>query len=119
METTTPLPDTKAAFQAIPLDQIRASPHQARAVFDDEAIRSLAESMKQEGQLQAVVVRQIAGAYELISGERRTRAARLLGWRAIEAKVVKTVSEAEAAAKGLVENLQRENLNPIEEAKGF
>src|SRR5204863_2712710 len=57
--------------------------------------------------------------YELISGERRYRAARLLGWTEIEAKVIQTISEAEAAAKGMVENLQREDLNPIEEAEGF
>src|SRR5262249_932947 len=57
--------------------------------------------------------------YELISGERRLRAAKLLGWPAIDARIIQTASEGEAAAKGLIENLQREGLNPIEEAEGF
>jgi len=75
--------------------------------------------MKQEGLLQPVTVRRAGENYELISGERRLRAAKLLGWQSIDSKVIETVSEGEAAAKGLIENLQRENLNPIEEAQAF
>ena len=75
--------------------------------------------MKQEGLLNPVVVRKVAAGYELISGERRLRAAKLLGWPTLEAKVIGTVSEAEAAAKGLIENIQREDLNTIEEAEGY
>lgn len=143
-----------AQYQKIPLSHILPSPHQARKQFDPERLRGLAESMKQEGLIQAITVRIIdqgirqssnsealpssvgGGAvisvprslnrsiaqlpmYELISGERRVRAAKLLGWEAIDAKVITTVSDGEAAAKGLVENLQREDLNPIEEAEGF
>ncbi len=113
-------------IQAIPLNQIQPSPFQARKDFDPEALQGLAESMKQEGLLNPIVVRRLgdlptgqAGTFELISGERRWRAAKLLGWETIEAKIIETESDAEAAAKGLVENLQREDLNPMEEAEGF
>jgi ParB family chromosome partitioning protein len=105
--------------KSIPLSQIVPSKHQARKAFDEAGIKGLAESMKQEGLLNPVVVRQAGETFELISGERRLRAAKSLGWDAIEAKVITVTSEAEAAAKGLVENLQREDLNPIEEAEGF
>lgn len=128
--------------QRIPIDQIQPSPHQARKYFDEESIRGLAESIRQEGLIQPVSVRVGDGAkgrmgeesvvspvrpsadspihtYELISGERRLRAAKLLGWTEIDACVIEVVSEGEAAAKGLIENLQREDLNPIEEAEGF
>jgi len=108
-----------AVFQSIPIDQIRPATHQARKAFDEASIQALAESIKQEGLLQPITIRQVGEQYELISGERRLRAAKLLGWPAIDAKIIQTVSEAEAAAKGLVENLQREDLNPIEEAEGF
>jgi ParB/RepB/Spo0J family partition protein len=116
----TPVVDTaKAVFQSIPLDQIQPSRHQARKQFDEESIKSLSESMKAEGLLQPITVRQVGGGFELIGGERRLRAAKLLGWTAIDAKIIQTVSEGESAAKGLIENLQREDLNPIEEAEGF
>ena len=121
METTT-TPDTKPVtpdVRIIPLDKIRPSRHQARKDFDEEGIRRLADSMKIEGLLQAITVRESGDGFELVAGERRVRAATLLGWQAIEAKVIKTISEAEAAVKGLVENLQRQELNPFEEASGF
>src|SRR5262245_49498451 len=108
-----------ATLQSIPLKQIQPSKYQARKAFNEEALKGLAESMKQEGLIEPIVVRQLGESYELISGERRLRAAKMLGWTDIEAKVIFTVSEGEAAAKGLVENLQREDLNPIEEAEGF
>jgi len=75
--------------------------------------------MKEEGQIEPALVRWKDGFYELIFGERRWRAAQLAGLTYLEARVITPVSEAEAAAKGLIENLQRENLNPIEEAAGF
>jgi ParB family chromosome partitioning protein len=105
--------------KSIPLSQIVASKHQARKAFDEASLKGLAESMRQEGLIQPVTVRPVGQSYELISGERRLRAAKSLGWTVIEAKVIETSSEAEAAAKGLVENIQREDLNPIEEAEGF
>ena len=100
-----------ADFQSIPIDQIRPSPHQARKTFDEASIQALAESIKQEGLLQPITVRRLGDTavddvgratnfFELIGGERRFRAVKLLGWTAIDAKVIKTISEAEAAAKG-------------------
>jgi ParB family chromosome partitioning protein len=136
MDETTAAP-APTLVQQIPVDQIRPSSHQARKNFDQEALKGLAQSMKEEGLLQAITVRRVPRAegqaqsndselgprasalYELVSGERRLRAAKLLGWPAIDTKIIQTVSEAEAAAKGLVENLQREDLNPIEEAQGL
>jgi ParB family chromosome partitioning protein len=108
-----------ALVQQIPVDQIRPSSHQARKNFDEASLNGLAQSLKEEGLLQAITVRKVGEFFELVSGERRWRAAKLLGWSTIEAKIIQTVSEAEAAAKGLVENLQREDLNPIEEAQGL
>src|SRR5882672_7162512 len=85
------------------------------------------ESLRQEGLIQPITIRKLlpmAGdredpGYELVSGERRLRAAKLLGWKTIEARVISVISEGEVAAKGLIENLQREDLNPIEESEGF
>jgi ParB family transcriptional regulator, chromosome partitioning protein len=108
-----------AELRSIPISQIIPAKHQARKSFNPERLRGLAESMKQEGLLNPIVVRKVGDQFELISGERRVRAAKSLSWDSIEAKVITTVSEAEAAAKGLIENIQREDLNPIEEAEGF
>jgi len=153
MSETTDVRPQSSVFQSIAIAQIHPAAHQARKNFNEESIKALAESMKQEGLLQPITVRSVASAqrpvtsnsasesgkpdvsghgsrdadhgshgmghYELVSGERRLRAAMFLGWSFIDAKVIHTVSEAEAAAKGLVENLQREDLNSIEEAEGF
>src|SRR5262245_61749035 len=94
-----------AVYQSIPVADIRPAAHQARKDFDLEGIQNLADSMKEEGLIEPIVVRPLPGfAFELISGERRLRAAKLLGWSAIEAKLIATASEGEAAAKGLIEN---------------
>ncbi len=119
------LPASKLQMVSIAL--IRPSPHQARKFFDEENLWKLAESLRQEGLIQPITVRKLlpmAGdredtGFELVSGERRLRAAKLLGWTMIEARVISVISEGEVAAKGLIENLQREDLNPIEEAEGF
>jgi ParB family chromosome partitioning protein len=118
-ETTDVRPTPAAVFQSIPLDQIRPSSHQHRQDFDEASIRSLADSIEVEGLLQPVTVRSVPGGYELIAGERRLRAVKLLGQPVIEARVIAVASEAASAAKGLVENLQSKDLNPIEEAEGF
>src|ERR1017187_8039898 len=123
-----PQPDKPSSqLQMVSLASIKPSPHQARKAFDEENLWKLAESMRQEGLIQPITVRRLlptAGerddpGYELVSGERRLRAAKLLEWTDIEARVISVVSEGEVAAKGLIENLQRENLNPMEEAEGF
>jgi ParB/RepB/Spo0J family partition protein len=124
----TPQPaNPPSKLQLVSVALIRPSPNQARKYFDEENLWKLAESMRQEGLIQPVTVRKLlptAGdredpGYELVSGERRLRAAKLLEWTTIEARVISVISEGEVAAKGLIENLQREDLNPIEEAEGF
>jgi ParB family chromosome partitioning protein len=124
-DTTSSPPPSKLEPVAIAL--IRPSPHQARKFFDEENLWKLAESMRQEGLIQPITVRALlptAGdrsepGFELVSGERRLRAAKLLGWDLIEARIISVISEGEVAAKGLIENLQREDLNPLEESEGF
>ena len=106
-------------FSEITVDKIIPSPYQARAEFDEEQISQLADSIASEGLLQPLLVRQLKdGTYELLAGERRLRACRNLGMKKVVA-CVQSASDASAAAKGLIENLQRSDLNPIEEARGI
>jgi ParB family transcriptional regulator, chromosome partitioning protein len=119
MSDTAAVDAAKSTFQSITLDQIKPSRHQARKQFDEAAIKSLSDSIASEGLQNPVTVRRVEGGYELISGERRFRAVKLLGLRGIDAHIIDVGSEASAAAKGLLENLQRVDLNPIEEAEGF
>lgn len=106
----------------IPIEQIFANQNQPRDVFDDEALRDLAESIRESGVLQPVLVRPKKdgreGEFELIAGERRLRAGKLANLRLLPA-IVREMSDEESLAVALVENLQREDLNPIEEAKGL
>jgi len=118
MEATPSLPAASAPVLPIPLGQIYTSPHQMRRHFDPGALRALAKSMQEEGLIQPIVVRQIGSSYELIAGERRLRAAEMLGWETIESRILE-VSDEDAAVKGLIENLQRADLNSIEEARGY
>lgn len=103
----------------IELEQIMANPFQPRSEFDDESIDNLAESMKHNGLLQPIIVTRKGGSYELVCGERRVRAARKLGMKNIRAIVVKTMGDEELLRKALIENIQREDLNPIEKAEAF
>ena len=100
------------------IDDIAPNPHQPRTVFDDNAIRELAASIKTSGVLQPVLVRRAADGYELVAGERRLRATRAAGLTKIPA-VIREVTDREMIEMSLVENIQRENLNPIEEAKAY
>ncbi|MDI6823349.1 MAG: ParB/RepB/Spo0J family partition protein [Bacillota bacterium] len=104
--------------QDIALEQVRPAPGQPRQRVDEEGLAELAQSVRAHGVLQPVLVRPVAGGYELVAGERRWRAAQLAGLKTIPA-VVKEVDEAERLELALVENLQREDLNPMEEAAGF
>jgi ParB family chromosome partitioning protein len=115
------LPDLSNAtsIQQIPVDQIHPSAHQVRKDFDEEGLKSLSDSIEKEGLIQPVTIRRMGNGYGLIAGERRLRAVKGLGWNSIEARIIDVPSEASASAKGLVENLQRQDLNPIEEAEGF
>lgn len=97
---------------------VEPSPYQARREIPAEQLNELAESIRAEGLLQPIVVRKQGEKYQLIAGERRWRAFQQLKIKAIPARIVEA-SNASAAALGLIENLQREGLNPIEEAHGY
>ena len=105
--------------QMIAVDQIRASRQQVRARFDAEPLGELADSIRLHGVLQPLLVRRQVDGYELIAGERRWRAAKMAGLATVPA-VVRTDTETdEQLVLGLIENLQRADLNPIEEAHGL
>jgi ParB family chromosome partitioning protein len=106
------------AYREISVDLIEPSPYQARREIPPEQLAELAESIRSEGLLQPVVVRRQGERFVLIAGERRWRAFRQLAIKAIPARVVEA-SDASAAVLGLIENLQREGLNPIDEAHGY
>jgi ParB family chromosome partitioning protein len=111
--------EVSAAAHQIRIEEIGPNPFQPRARFDDDAIRELAASLKSTGMLQPVVVRRAPGnGYQLVAGERRLRAAGLAGLTRIPA-IVRDVADERMLEFALVENIQRENLNPIEEAKAF
>jgi ParB family chromosome partitioning protein len=100
------------------IERIDPNPHQPREHFDGEHLRELAESIRQNGVLQPIVVRRVENRYELILGERRLRAAKLAGRGTIPA-IVRDVDDADSLRHALMENLQREDLNPMEEARGY
>ena len=103
----------------LPVGDIEPNPFQPRTRFDDQALAELASSIKATGVLQPVLVRKQAnGGYQLVAGERRLRAAGLAGLDAIPS-IVRDVSDGEMMELALVENLQREDLNPIDEAKAY
>jgi len=102
----------------LPVSEIEENPFQPRRDFSQAEIASLAESLKEHDMLQPVLVRQVAGRYQLISGERRLRAARLAGWTTIPARI-RQADDRLVAELAIVENLQRQDLNPIEKALSF
>lgn len=106
-----------AALQHLPLDAIQPGRYQPRSAMDPDRLEELAESIRAQGLVQPVVVRPLArpGSYELIAGERRWRACRMAGKERIPA-IVREVPDEAALALALIENIQRENLNPLEEA---
>jgi len=105
--------------QYIDVDQIKPSPEQTRRQFPAEPLRELADSIRLHGLLQPVLVRRLTDGYELIAGERRWRAARLAGVERIPAIVRRDAEPQESLLLGLIENIQREDLDPIEEARGI
>ena len=108
-----------AAPDGLPIDLIYRSPYQPRREFKEEALAELADSIRAQGLMQPVVVRpRAAGGYELIAGERRWRAAQLAGMTRLPA-VIRDVDDRQAAAMALIENIQREDLNPLEEAQAL
>jgi len=104
-------------LRMVPLELIAPNPKQPRRVFDDAALQALADSLRERGVLQPVLVRPVAGgSYELVAGERRWRAAKIAGMDTIPA-LVRERGDAEALEAALIENMVREDLNPVEEAR--
>ena len=111
--------ETGEGLRHIPVELIQRGTYQPRVHFEPESLQELAESIKAQGVVQPIVVRPTsAGRYELIAGERRWRATQLAGLQEIPA-VVKELNDQAAAAVSLIENIQRENLNPLEESRAL
>jgi ParB family transcriptional regulator, chromosome partitioning protein len=125
ISSTTPVDDLENGFieersrmVEISVDLIKPNPDQPRMHFDEEEIRELSESIKSAGLLQPIIVRQSGEEYFVIAGERRLRAVKLLGMRKIKSTIIRA-SEEENITLALIENIQRTNLDAIEEAKAY
>jgi len=114
-ESTAP---SELPYRSVPIHQIRPNPFQPRKEFRDDELAQLQASLMANGLLQPISVRQTGTGYELVAGERRLRAATRLGWTEIPA-IVKDYDDKALLTLALVENLQRSDLNPIEEAEGY
>ena len=99
----------------IKISEIRSNPYQPRKIFDEEALNELASSIKEHGIVQPIIVKKSIKGYELVAGERRTKAAKIAGLETVPA-IVKDFDDEQMMEIALIENIQRENLNPIEEA---
>lgn len=107
------------SFRLLPVDLIRRGKHQPRQIVEESTLEELAHSIRARGIVQPIVVRPAgAGSFEIVAGERRWRAAQMAGLDEMPV-VVRECSDREAAAVALIENIQREDLNPIEEAQGY
>ena len=114
-----PLEKEDEKQNTLPLDSIEPLPDQPRRIFEEEKLEELARTIREKGVLSPVIVRPKGdGRYQLISGERRWRASRMAGLNAVPA-IIKEVSDREAVELALIENIQRENLSPIEEARAY
>lgn len=120
LDALLPVDRPKGGFSNISLDSVEPNPQQPRIHFDEEAMQSLAASIGEVGVLQPVVVRSDADGYLLIAGERRCRAARMAGLETIPAIIKEDdVDDTTSLAEALIENVQREDLSPLEEAAGY
>ncbi len=109
---------TDRDIKNIPISEIRSNPFQPRRVFDEEKLQELSESIKEHGLFQPIIVKKSIKGYELVAGERRTKAAKLAGFTEIPA-IIKDYTDEEMMEVALLENIQREDLNPIEEAEAY
>jgi len=110
---------SREALQTIPIDRLRPGKYQPRTRMDETSLDELADSIREQGVMQPILVRPVDGAgFEIIAGERRWRAAQRAGLREVPA-LVKPVPDNAALALALIENIQREDLNPLEEAQGI
>lgn len=105
-------------IETVNVDLVRPNPYQPRKVFSDAALQELATSILEHGLMQPITVREIGGSYELIAGERRLKASKLAGLKTIPAVIVE-VTTKDSAVLALIENLQRENLNFLEESQAY
>ncbi len=117
VETEPPV-SSNDRVQRVPLDRVRPSPHQPRKDFAPEALRELADSIQEQGIIQPLIVRTVDDHFELIAGERRWRASQLIGLKEVPV-IVREADDRSVLELALIENLQRENLNPLEEALGY
>ena len=107
------------SVSSLPIEKVEPRSDQPRSVFDQETLAELAESISQYGLIQPITVRKLpSGYYQIIAGERRWRASRLAGLKEVPVRIIEA-DDRRAMELALVENLQREDLNPIEEAKGY
>ena len=102
----------------IKIDELRSNPYQPRKVFDEEALKELSDSIKQHGVFQPIIVKKSIKGYEIIAGERRVKASRMAGLETVPA-IVREFDDTEMMEIALLENLQREDLNPFEEANAY
>jgi ParB family chromosome partitioning protein len=117
-EKPSPELEGKRAFHFCGIEEVQPNPFQPRKVFDDEHLQELVESIREKGILQPLVVRRKGEGYELIAGERRWRAAQKAGIKEVPI-VIKEVPDSEILELSLIENIQRKDLNPIEEGEAF
>jgi ParB family chromosome partitioning protein len=111
--------DTQSpAFQMVKITEIVPNPYQPRKLFNDDALQELAESIREHGVIQPLLVRRVSNRLELIAGERRLRASKLAGLAEVPV-IVKDIDDKEMAELAMLENLQREDLHYLEEAQGF
>lgn len=119
LDVSRPLPSALVAVRSIPVDLICPDRNQARKHFDQDSLSELANSIRESGIIQPLVVRPRGSGYELIAGERRWRAAQIAGLHEVPAIVRSDLTEDECVVFGLVENLQRESLAPVDAAMGI
>lgn len=109
----------KSPYQQLPIHKVEPNPHQPRQDFDEEELQNLADSITEHGVVQPLTVREVAGGYyQIIAGERRWRAARLAGLTQVPAVIIEA-DDKKTMELALIENLQRQDLNPVEEALGY
>jgi ParB family chromosome partitioning protein len=109
----------KEGLVHINIDKIKSNPYQPRTKMDQEKLLELSASIQEKGIIQPVVVRKVGEEFELVAGERRLSAAKKLGWEKIPAVITGKLSKEEMLELSLIENLQREDLNPIDTARGY
>lgn len=110
--------DSKAGIKEIDIDYIKPNSEQPRKTFNKKALDELAESIKENGLIQPIIVHKTEGVYEIVAGERRWRACRIAGLKKVPC-IIRELTQQELMLFAIIENMQRENLNPIEEAEGL